>query len=83
MTLPLCLILLRICSWCLGAKKVWLCDKNISIPKPQSQNSSGELEDVRESDRLRCLHCKVATTILWVYVYCVLLALPSVLGASP
>ena len=43
------------------------------------QNSSGELGDVGDSSRLRCLHGKVDTTIFHVCVH-VLLAPPSVLG---
>ena len=45
-----------------------------------SQNSSGELGDVGDGGRLRCLQGKVDTTILCVYIH-VLLAPPSVLGA--
>ena len=46
----------------LGVKEGYrLYDKNLSVP--QCQNSSGELSDVGDSGRLRCLHGKVDTTI--------------------
>ena len=37
--------------------------KNLSIPQSQSQTSSGELGDVGDGGRLRCLHGKADTTI--------------------
>ena len=40
-----------------------LYDENLSIPQSQCQNLSGELEDVGDSGRLRCLHGKVDTII--------------------
>ena len=44
-------------------QKARLNDENISIPQSQCQNSSGELEDVGDSGRLRGLHGKADTTI--------------------
>ena len=38
-------------------------DENFSVPQSQCQNSSGELGDVGDDGRLRCLHGKVHTTI--------------------
>ena len=52
----------------------------ISVPQSQCQNSSGELGDVGDGGRLKCLHGKVDTTISCVCVH-VLLAPPSVVGA--
>ena len=40
-----------------------LYDENLSIPQSQCQNSAGELGDVGDGGRLRCLHGKVDTTI--------------------
>ena len=40
-----------------------LYEKNLSVPQSQYQNSFGELGDVADGDRLRCLHGKVDTTI--------------------
>ena len=45
-------------------RKARLYDENLSIPYSQCQSSSGELGDVEDSGRLRCLHGKVDTTIL-------------------
>ena len=39
-------------------------DENLSISQSQCQRSSGELGDVWDSGRLRCLHGKINTTIL-------------------
>ena len=44
-------------------RKAMLYDKNLSVPQSQCQNSSGELGDVGDGGRLRCLHGKVDTTI--------------------
>ena len=43
--------------------KARLYDENLSAPQSQCQNSSGELGDVGDGGRLRCLHGKVDTTI--------------------
>ena len=65
MTLALGLVLLRIKQLKFGgySRKARLCDKNLSIPQSQCQNSSGELGGVGDSDKLRCLHGKVDITI--------------------
>ena len=44
-------------------RKARLYDENLSISQSQCQNSSGELEDVGDGGKLRCLHGKVVTTI--------------------
>ena len=44
-------------------RKARLYDENLSVPQSQCQNSSGELGDVGDGGRLRCLHGKVDTTI--------------------
>ena len=44
-------------------RKARLYDKNLSVPQSQCQNSSGELGDVGDGGRLRCLHGKVDTII--------------------
>ena len=44
-------------------RKARLYDENLSVPQSQCQNASGELEDVGDGGRLRCLHGKVNTTI--------------------
>ena len=62
MTLPVCLILLRITQLMFG-RKARLYGENLSVPQSQSQTSSGELGDVGDSGRLRCLHGKVDSTI--------------------
>ena len=33
-----------------------LYDENLSVPQSQCQNASGELGDVGDGGRLRCLH---------------------------
>ena len=38
-------------------------DENLSVPQSQCQNASGELGDVGDGGRLRCLHGKIDTTI--------------------
>ena len=48
-------------AWELRKARVY--DKNLSVPQSQCQNSSGELGDVGDGGRLRCLHGKVDTTI--------------------
>ena len=50
--------------------KARLYDENLSVPQSQCQNSSGELGDVGDGGRLRCLHGKVDTTILRMCYYC-------------
>ena len=40
----------------------------LSIPQTRCQNLSGELGDVGDCGRFRCLHCKVDTTISYVYM---------------
>ena len=60
MTLALCLILL-VDVWEL--RKARLYDEILSFPQSQCQNSSGELGDVGDGGRLRCLYGKVDTTI--------------------
>ena len=44
-------------------RKARLYDDNLSVLQSQCRNSSGELGDVGDGDRLRCLHGKVDTTI--------------------
>ena len=44
-------------------RKARLYDENLSIPQSHCQNSSGELGDVGDGCRLRCVHGKVDTTI--------------------
>ena len=64
MTLALCLILLRITSLTFGSYgRLDYNGENLSVPQSQCQNSSGELGDVGDGGRLRCLHGKVDTTI--------------------
>ena len=45
------------------SRKARLYDKNLNIPQSLCQNSSGELGDVGDGGRLRCLHGMVDTTI--------------------
>ena len=44
-------------------RKARLYGENLSVPQSQCQNSSGELGDVGDGGRLRCLHGKVDTII--------------------
>ena len=44
-------------------RKARLYDEILSVPQSQCQNSSGELRDVGDGGRLRCLHGKVDITI--------------------
>ena len=44
-------------------RKARLYDENLSVPQSQCQNSSGELGDVGDGGRLRCLHGKVDTRL--------------------
>ena len=46
-----------------GERLYRLYGENISVSQSQSQTSSGELGDVGDGGRLRCLHGKVDTTI--------------------
>ena len=50
---------------------VWarLYGKNLSVPQSQCHNSSGELWDVGDDGRLRCLHGKLDTTISCVCTF--------------
>ena len=70
MTLALCSILLRftyvVDFWEL--RKARFFGENISAPLSQCQNSSGEVGDVGDSGRLRCIcMVKVDTTISCMY----------------
>ena len=43
--------------------KARLYDENLTVPQSQCQKSSGELGDVGDGGRLRCLHGEVDTAI--------------------
>ena len=45
--------------------------KNLSVPQSQCQNSFGELGDVGDGGRLRCLHGKLDPTISSLCTYSV------------
>ena len=47
-------------------QKARLYDEN--VPQSQCQNSTGEVGDVGDGDRLRCLHGKVDTTISCMFI---------------
>ena len=53
----------------------------MKIPQSQCQNSAGELGDVGDGGRFRCLHGKVDTTLSCTVCVHIVLAPPSVLGA--
>ena len=47
-------------------RKARLHNKNLSVRRSHCQNSSGELGNVGDGGRLRCLHGKVDTTISYM-----------------
>ena len=51
-------------------RKARLYDENLSVPQSQCQHLSGELGDVGDGGRLRCLHGKVDNHFVYVYMWC-------------